>query len=252
MNTQLFDCAINSNISQISVVALSKVIEQHAPVELDDLLSELIEQEYFDAACCTVIAADFIGIKTDAHWLTILLPMVEELSELFLLLKACQGNKIDVLLTAVESQSLSYEKTSLILFWLAYTCQENPCDRLLSAVRILAREYLSPIESIALGLAAKLLNDPEVDKVAAPCLEMAEVMGKGLSHTWLQHFEHPELSLLPEHPQQKRFQGGTLIREGTKVGRNDPCPCGSGKKYKKCCASKKAEDAINQIRMALS
>ena len=23
--------------------------------------------------------------------------------------------------------------------------------------------------------------------------------------------------------------------EGTKVGRNDPCPCGSGKKYKKCC-----------------
>ena len=22
---------------------------------------------------------------------------------------------------------------------------------------------------------------------------------------------------------------------GTKIGRNDPCPCGSGKKYKKCC-----------------
>jgi hypothetical protein len=27
---------------------------------------------------------------------------------------------------------------------------------------------------------------------------------------------------------------GTLVRE-EKVGRNDPCPCGSGKKYKKCC-----------------
>ncbi|HBX23329.1 MAG TPA: hypothetical protein DEF34_06855 [Desulfotomaculum sp.] len=25
------------------------------------------------------------------------------------------------------------------------------------------------------------------------------------------------------------------IRTRTKVGRNDPCPCGSGKKYKKCC-----------------
>jgi preprotein translocase subunit SecA len=22
-----------------------------------------------------------------------------------------------------------------------------------------------------------------------------------------------------------------------KVGRNDPCPCGSGKKYKKCCGA---------------
>jgi preprotein translocase subunit SecA len=26
-----------------------------------------------------------------------------------------------------------------------------------------------------------------------------------------------------------------LKREGEKIGRNDPCPCGSGKKYKKCC-----------------
>jgi len=25
------------------------------------------------------------------------------------------------------------------------------------------------------------------------------------------------------------------IRQGPKVGRNDPCPCGSGKKFKKCC-----------------
>ncbi|MBO8093926.1 MAG: SEC-C domain-containing protein, partial [Prosthecochloris sp.] len=24
-------------------------------------------------------------------------------------------------------------------------------------------------------------------------------------------------------------------RQGDKIGRNDPCPCGSGKKYKKCC-----------------
>jgi hypothetical protein len=27
----------------------------------------------------------------------------------------------------------------------------------------------------------------------------------------------------------------TYMRESPKVGRNDPCPCGSGKKYKKCC-----------------
>jgi uncharacterized protein YecA (UPF0149 family) len=27
----------------------------------------------------------------------------------------------------------------------------------------------------------------------------------------------------------------TFKRESPKIGRNDPCPCGSGKKYKKCC-----------------
>lgn len=26
--------------------------------------------------------------------------------------------------------------------------------------------------------------------------------------------------------------------QATKAGRNDPCPCGSGKKYKKCCEQK--------------
>jgi hypothetical protein len=31
----------------------------------------------------------------------------------------------------------------------------------------------------------------------------------------------------------------TVRRETPKIGRNDPCPCGSGKKYKKCCMNKK-------------
>ena len=27
----------------------------------------------------------------------------------------------------------------------------------------------------------------------------------------------------------------TIVRDYKKIGRNDPCPCGSGKKYKNCC-----------------
>jgi uncharacterized protein len=30
---------------------------------------------------------------------------------------------------------------------------------------------------------------------------------------------------------------GTLRRDEPKIGRNDPCPCGSGKKFKQCCAT---------------
>ena len=30
-------------------------------------------------------------------------------------------------------------------------------------------------------------------------------------------------------------KGETITRPGAKLGRNDPCPCGSGKKYKRCC-----------------
>lgn len=39
------------------------------------------------------------------------------------------------------------------------------------------------------------------------------------------------------YKEQKASQ--TVRNEGPKIGRNDPCPCGSGKKYKKCCGSRR-------------
>jgi preprotein translocase subunit SecA len=40
----------------------------------------------------------------------------------------------------------------------------------------------------------------------------------------------------PNAPVGPRPQGpqGPIRNEGPKIGRNDPCPCGSGKKYKNC------------------
>ncbi len=40
---------------------------------------------------------------------------------------------------------------------------------------------------------------------------------------------------IPETPDRRSVVGRVPVRAATKVGRNDPCPCGSGKKYKKCC-----------------
>lgn len=34
----------------------------------------------------------------------------------------------------------------------------------------------------------------------------------------------------------------TYQRKNKKIGRNEPCPCDSGKKFKKCCLQKNAED----------
>ena len=33
----------------------------------------------------------------------------------------------------------------------------------------------------------------------------------------------------------KKTSGQTVVKDAKSVGRNDPCPCGSGKKYKNCC-----------------
>ncbi len=43
-----------------------------------------------------------------------------------------------------------------------------------------------------------------------------------------------EMQAGPEAPQQPRMP---YVRKERKIGRNEPCPCGSGKKYKKCCGA---------------
>ena len=47
-------------------------------------------------------------------------------------------------------------------------------------------------------------------------------------------FEVPE-SRMPESPVRRPAPVHVSARAAKKVGRNEPCPCGSGKKYKKCC-----------------
>ncbi len=41
---------------------------------------------------------------------------------------------------------------------------------------------------------------------------------------------------------KKSFQESKTVRNEVKIGRNDPCPCGSGKKYKKCHGAKNAAE----------
>ena len=54
---------------------------------------------------------------------------------------------------------------------------------------------------------------------------------------WL--YELPQWEKIFSKEKQKELymeqkKSGTIVK-GPKIGRNDPCPCGSGKKYKECC-----------------
>jgi preprotein translocase subunit SecA len=50
-----------------------------------------------------------------------------------------------------------------------------------------------------------------------------------------EEMEDPSMMVQQEMPEQTPEIQVTYYREEPKVGRNEPCPCGSGKKYKKCC-----------------
>lgn len=56
-------------------------------------------------------------------------------------------------------------------------------------------------------------------------------VGKVVAALWA-HWEPARRASVPEAPSPTPPRTAAA-----KVGRNDPCPCGSGKKYKKCCAN---------------
>jgi preprotein translocase subunit SecA len=121
-------------------------------------------------------------------------------------------------------------------------------DHLKSGINLRAyaqRDPLVEFKKEAFGLFEELLD--RIDKLAvrqvlslwprsarADLPENRQVVGSAL---------HPS-STLPSAAAAGQEEGegragggrqGTVVREQPKVGRNDPCPCGSGKKYKKCC-----------------
>ena len=54
---------------------------------------------------------------------------------------------------------------------------------------------------------------------------------------WLYELPQWNNIFTPERKRElyKEQKNSGTVRKEKKVGRNDPCPCGSGKKYKKCC-----------------
>ena len=52
-------------------------------------------------------------------------------------------------------------------------------------------------------------------------------------------FQHAQVNELgasePDSAEQQPARAAPFVRDDRKVGRNEPCPCGSGKKYKQCC-----------------
>lgn len=83
---------------------------------------------------------------------------------------------------------------------------------------------LGRIKTEVVGILSKVQVQGEADVEAVE--EQRRTQGE-------MQYQHPNASATesetPEGEQQAPF-----VREGTKVGRNDPCPCGSGKKYKQC------------------
>ncbi len=87
-------------------------------------------------------------------------------------------------------------------------------------------------------------------KVPKNMQAISEVVQPGVEwwQNGLSENERWEIAQLEKNDQKQRFRESPIlpptktpiVNTGPETGRNDPCPCGSGKKYKKCCLEKAA------------
>lgn len=113
---------------------------------------------------------------------------------------------------------------------------------LIEVLRTLARARSGWVGEGYARQAALRIADPHLDELYKidRQKERAEDLFEDLSET-------PSLDSLRATRSHVVASGFTARRATPKVGRNDVCPCGSGKKYKKCCAEKERGESWSPV-----
>jgi len=159
------------------------------------------------------------------------------------------------LLDAVQHTQLARDVEATALYVIAAWCQQHRNgvmpDGVMAAARALARiksaektglpqmiQMTATLRALAAltqdaSLTAIMLQHQGEPSVAGVKKFMAETLG--------QFYGEVVAGVLPDAPANTLAVGTTMRRAVARIGRNDPCPCGSGKKYKHCCHAKDQE-----------
>jgi hypothetical protein len=203
-------------------------------------LSAVLEDADGDAAVALMLAGALVGRPPSADQVARFIASMSHLAALPILVGCAAGDRVGMLVDMAASGRLSHERTSLALFLAVELLGDAPPPPgLLTQLRLHAREPLSSEAGVTLGIAASGVSDPGVRAVAAEWIELASVSGGERLQTEMRRLlAGPLTAVLPEREPPRVVSGYTVRRAVVKIGRNEPCPCGSGKKYKRCCAEK--------------
>jgi hypothetical protein len=190
-----------------------------------------------DASALLMLAIATAGHPPSTDQAARVLPFVSD-SEIFtVLVGATVGDRVTMLLDLVESGHMSDMRDGIALFLCAELLGESPpLPRLLTQMRLVGRRCYEPIPRWLLGVAASRVGDQNTVQALSHCIEEgAAPLAAKVADEVRRSFAGPPADVLPERPRLKAVSGFTVRRPAQKVSRNAPCPCGSGRKYKKCC-----------------
>ncbi|HUS29498.1 MAG TPA: SEC-C metal-binding domain-containing protein [Kofleriaceae bacterium] len=111
-------------------------------------------------------------------------------------------------------------------------------EKIIPPLRRLAARQLTAEAYALLATIAEKIDDANVRAATKPIATFAKEYAKSVAadDKALNQPIDAAIAALPAAIESSR--GGFTVRAAATVGRNDPCPCGSGLKYKKCCADK--------------
>ncbi len=197
-------------------------------------------------AVALLLAGAAVGFPLDPAQVRRALALTHDLTHLALLAGRCGAATVDVLTAAARMahQDAEWRLVSALLAAERVAAGGATAPReLLAELRMHARLDYEPELAYMVGLAAEALQDPGLEELAGDWREAA-CRGRGPAHMRERllgrlSLDMEVLAALPAEPPVRAVAAGFTVRRATeKVGRNDPCPCGSKKKYKKCCEGK--------------
>ena len=151
------------------------------------------------------------------------------------LARAAGERAVEALTLVLDDADATSHRKALALLVLSDVLDGKPApEAAITHARQLCRYALEADSSALLGGAAARLGDAGLAALAAAFVKAAKKQRK-LVDDVLEASRHAPLDALAETASRGIAVGFTVRREGPAPGRNDPCPCGSGKKYKKCC-----------------
>jgi preprotein translocase subunit SecA len=142
----------------------------------------------------------------------------------------------DVVEFSVEDGATAYEKREEELG--AEILRQVERSVMLSVIDNKWREHLSEMDYLRAGIGLRAMGqrDP-LSEYQREAFDMFTEMVDSVKRDAVKYLFHVELSKPKSEPQRVAplSTGGPVKQASSdKVGRNDPCPCGSGKKYKRC------------------
>jgi hypothetical protein len=193
-----------------------------------------------DEAIAAVLAGSVAERALDARLIEPLVPTVTDLLAIPVLVASAGGDRVAMLLDLVEADSMTSDREAMALFLAAtvgFGRRTTQLARFHTLLRLVARRCSGGDDASLLLAAGGAAKDAGAVRVVSAVANLADAEGDAFVKDVLHAFEHPR-DVLPKEAARWLASGYTATRAAPKVGRNDPCPCGSGKKYKKCCEGK--------------